>query len=179
MQKYHDTLLKKFKRLILAVFLQSLWLVPLCVLIWYIKGHIGGWFSHYFNLDEARKMADYFAKQAEKTGSPVIWNPGAIVVYLKSLFLSVTASTKYNSLTTISDLLSKLVSIILSIIQFIGIVYAVIRTKRTYFAHKHTDTIANTFCREIMPEIETLHAEIKRLSDLLEDMKKQTGTKPQ
>ena len=179
MQKYHDTVLKKVKRLFWALFSQSLWLIPLCILIWYVKGHVGDWFSHYFNLDEARKMADYFAKQAEKTSSPVIWNPGAIVTYLKALFLSLTASTKYNSLSTISDLLSRLVSIILSVIQFIGIVYAVIRVKRAYFASKHTDTIANTLCREIMPEIDSLRTEIQRLNTLIEDMKKQTDASPQ
>ena len=176
MSKYRDTLLKKFKRLFSAVFLQCLWLIPLCVLIWYVKEHISTWCADYFGLEEARKMADYFAKQTEKTGSPVMWNPGAIMVHLKSLFLSLTASAKYNSLSTISDLSTKLVSVILSIVRFVAIIYALIRTKRAYFAQKHTDSISNTLCREIMPEIETLHAEIKRLNTLIEEMKSTSTT---
>jgi len=178
MQKYHDTLFKKVKRLLYAVLLQCLWLIPLCVLIWYAKKHIGPWSYTYFGLDEARKMADYFALQTEKAGSPVMWNPGAIMVYLKSFFLSATASAKYNSLLTISDLITKLVLVILGIVQFLGIVYALIRTKRAYFSQKHTDTIANTLCREMMPEIESLRAEIGRLNALIEEMKNQDRIEP-
>ena len=172
MQKYHDTFLKKIKRLLEAICLQCLWLIPICVLVWYGKKHISPWCESYFGLHEAQKMADYFALQAEKTASPVIWNPGAIMIYLKSLFLSMTASAKYNSLLTVSDLIAKLVSIILGIVRFLAIVYAIIRVKRAYFAQKSTDTIANTVCREMIPEIEALHTEIKRLNALIEEMKK-------
>ena len=171
MHKYRDTVFKKIKRLLMAILLQCLWLIPLSALVWYGKKHIGSWCTDYFGLNEAQKMAEAFAKQAQRTGSPRMWNPGAIALHLKSLFLSITAAAKYNSLTTISDIISKLVSIILSIVQFLAVIYAIIRAKRAYFAQKHTDTIANTFCREIMPEIESLHAEIKRLNTLIEVMK--------
>ena len=171
MKKYHDTMLKKIKRLLGAAFLQCLWLVPLCVLVWYGKKHIGPWCANYFGLEEAKKMSDYLALQTERTGSPVMWNPGAIAIHLKTLFLSITATAKYNSLATISDIIAKLVSVTLGLIRFLAIVYAIIRTKRAYFAQKHTDTVSNTLCREIMPEIESLHDEIRRLNALIEKMK--------
>ena len=179
MSKYHDTFLKKIKRLLASIFLQCLWLIPLCCLIWYVKKQIGSWCANYFDLEEAKKMADYLELQAQKTGSPVIWNPGAIVAHLKSLISSMTAIAKFNSLTTISDLIAKLVSVILSIVQFLGIIYAIIRTKRAYFSQKHTDTIANTLCREIMPEIESLRAEITRLNTLIETIKPEISSSPQ
>ena len=171
MSKYRDTFFKKTKRLLAALLLQCLWLIPLCILVWYVKKNIKPWCDNYFGLAEAQKVADAFAKQAEKTGSPVMWNPGAIMIHLKSLFLSMTAAAKYSSLLTLSDICAKLVSVIFGAIRFLAIIYALIRTKRAYFTQKHTDTIANTLCREIMPEIDSLRAEIQRLNALITDMK--------
>ena len=99
-----------------------------------------------------------------------MWNPGAIALHLKTLFLSITATAKYNSLSTISDVIAKLVFVVLGVIRVLAIIYAIIRVKRAYFAQKHTDSISNTLCREIMPEIESLHAEIQRLNALIEEM---------
>ena len=168
MPNYHDTLVKKIKRLISAILWQCLWLIPLCVFVWYGKKQIGPWCRDYFGIGEAQKLADYFTLQVNQTASPVIWNLGTISLHLKALFLSTTATAKLNSLIAVSDLITRLVSLMLNLIQIGGGIYALVRVKRAYFAQKNTDRISNTICREIMPEIETLRTEIRYLRDLLE-----------
>ena len=168
MQKYGDTFFKKIKRLIGAFLLQCLWFIPLMILIWYVKKNIGSWCYRYFEIEEARKMANLFAREAEQTGSPILWNPSTIILHLKTLFNSMTASAKLSSLTTLSDIIAKIVIVILWVVQIWAIIKLLVRTKRSYGIQKQTDTVTNTLCREIMPEIEDLKAEVQRLSNLLE-----------
>ena len=94
-----------------------------------------------------------------------------VVIPAHGLHQSIAAAAKYSSLLTLSDISAKLVSVICGLIRILAVIYALIRTKRAYFTQKHTDTIANTLCREIMPEIDSLRAEIQRLNALITDMK--------
>ena len=169
--KYTDTLFSKFKRLLKITLIESLWLIPLLFAGWYVKNHLSAWCDSYFGIAEAQNRINFLTERLNRAGEPVLWNPATIATYIKIGFLSLTAATKLNSLLLISGMSAKIGSLLTTILQFLAIVYAVIRLKRAYRAETQTQSVANTVCRALIPEIESLHKEITELRTLMEQKK--------
>ena len=169
--KYTDTLFSKFKRMIKITFIECLWLIPLLIGCWYVKKHLSVWCDDYFGIPATEQRIAVLTERLNRAGEPVLWNPATIATYVKIGFLNLTAATKLNSLLLVSGLSAKIGSILASILQFLAIVYALIRLKRAYRSETQTRSVANSVCRALIPEIEALRAEITELRTLLEQRK--------
>ena len=166
--KYTDTFFSKIKRLIKIILIESLWLVPLLIFGWYIKEHLSAWCDSYFGIADAQNRTVFLSERLHRAGEPVLWNPSTIATYVKIGFLYLTATTKLNSLLLVSATSAKLGTLLTTLIQFLAIVYAFIRLKRAYRTETQAHSIANSVCRSLAPEIESLKAEIAELRTLLE-----------
>ena len=169
--KYTDTLFSKFKRLLKIIFIECLWLIPLLIAGWYVKNHLSAWCNDYFGIAQAEQQIAVLTERLNRAGEPVLWNPSTIATYVKVGFLSLAAATKLNSLLLISGMSAKIGSMLTTIIQFLAIVYALIRLKRAYRAETQTQSVANTVCRALIPEIESLRKEITELRTLMNQKK--------
>jgi len=169
--KYTDTFLSKTKRLFKITFIQCLWLIPLLIGCWYVKKHLSVWCDDYFGIAAAQQRIAVLTERLNRAGEPVLWNPATIAAYVKIGFLSLAAATKLNSLLLVSATSAKIGTLLITIIQFLAIFYAFIRLKRAYRAETQTQSVANTVCRSLIPEIEALRAEIAELRTLLEQKK--------
>ena len=163
--------MNKLKRFLKITLIECLWLIPLLIGCWYVKEHLPAWCDDYFRISEAQQRIAVLTERLNRAGEPVLWNPATIATYIKIGFLSLTAATKLHSLLLVSGVSAKIGSLLATVLQFLAIIYAFIRLKRAYRAETQTKSVANTVCRALIPEIESLRAEIMELRTLLERQK--------
>lgn len=167
MKKYHDTFKDKFKRLGIALLEQAVWLVPLMGAGWYVQVHLGAWCDTYFGVLTARETADHLARRADMLSEPVLMTPGALWAYGKAFFSSTQATAKAYTLASVSGLMAGIGTLCLYLAGILTGLYALIRIRRACRRQRQESDITNRICREIMPEIAALRAEVSELKTLL------------
>lgn len=167
MKKYHDTLKDKFKRLGKALLGQATWLIPLLGAGWYIQAHLSIWCDTYFGVLTARETADYLSRRTDLLSEPVLMTPGALWAYGKAFFVSTQAAAKAYTLASVSGLITGLGVLCLYLAGILAGLYALIRIRRACRRQRQESDMTNRICREIMPEIAALRAEVAELKALL------------
>ena len=172
MKKTLISIARPICRLIASALWQLVWLLPLWGACWYGKLALPRIIRSHFNIDQAQDRLvslEQFAETMKNASS--LTNPTALMHYLSALFSKFSVSTKLNTLEMASNVSQTVCIWGLNLIWIIALIYAVVRTFRTYRSKSATYETATTVARQIQPQLILLQQEILALRQEIQDLK--------
>ena len=162
---YRETVSVKFKRLLGIMARTCLWVLPVGIVGVYVYRQLPLWCDTYWHVAEMRAMADQWAAHLNRAAQPIVWNPGSILIYARSLLMNMSVGTQAAVQSTIAQTVSGIGRVLILIFGVWLTVRTVRRIKRTYQRKSRDRELVQETCREIMPELTAIRealAEIQK-----------------
>lgn len=172
MKKTFLAIARPICRFIASALWQLVWLVPVWCVCWYGKITLPQMIRGHFGVDQAQDRLASLEHLAEvMKANTSLTNPTALMHYLSAQLSRFSISTKLSTLEMTSNVLQTICIWGLNLIWVAALIYAVIRTFKTYKSKTETYDTAAAVVRHLQPQLLLMQQQIMALRDEVHELK--------
>ena len=162
-------------RLIISALWQLVWLAPVALLYWYAQRTLPSFIQAHFGLETIQNKMNTLDNVAEvMKSSTSLTNPTALLHYVSTQLSKLALSFQLNATQMTASVLQSLCSWGLDILWIIAVIYALIRTIRTYRSKSEVYQTALSVVQQLEPQLSSLKEELEALRVEVQQFKQQS-----